>query len=182
MFTETTTTKNKDDKLLMDILKEKDIIAGIKVDKGLEDIVGTTEKYTKGLDTLDAFCKEHYERGCRFAKWRAVLKITNDCPSTAAIEENANGLARYAAICQANGLVPIVEPEILQDGDHSIDKCAEVSEKVFSAVMSKLLLYGVLLEGILLKPNMVTPGIDCSTRADHAQVAWMTVRTLTRSV
>jgi len=124
----------------MDILKQKNIITGIKVDKGLDDISGTTEKYTKGLDTLDAFCKEHYERGCRFAKWRAVLKITHECPTNAAIEENAHGLARYAAICQSNGLVPIVEPEILQDGDHDIEKCAEVSEKVFAAVMSKLLL------------------------------------------
>lgn len=182
MFTETTKISTKEGKPLMDILKEKNIIAGIKVDKGLDDISGTTEKWTKGLDSLDAFCKEHYERGCRFAKWRSVLMINTGTPSDAAIEENAHGLARYAAICQANGLVPIVEPEIMQDGDHTIEKCAEVSEKVFLAVMAKLIKFGVLLEGILLKPNMITPGIDCKEKADAAKVAWLTVRTLSRSL
>jgi len=105
--------------------------------------------------------------GCRFAKWRAVLKIdpANGLPSELAIKECAHSLARYGSICQQNGLVPIIEPEILQDGDHSIDVCAEVSERVFSAVMAELFNQRLLIEGLLLKPNMVTPGASCAQRA-----------------
>jgi len=105
--------------------------------------------------------------GCRFAKWRAVLKIdpANGLPSKMAIKETAHSLARYGSICQQNGLVPIIEPEILQDGDHSIDVCAAVSEKVFSAVMAELFNQRLLIEGLLLKPNMVTPGASCAQRA-----------------
>jgi len=105
--------------------------------------------------------------GCRFAKWRAVLKIdpANGLPSEVAIKETAHSLARYGSICQQNGLVPIIEPEILQDGDHSIDVCAEVSERVFSAVMAELFNQRLLIEGLLLKPNMVTPGASCAQRA-----------------
>jgi len=111
-----------------------------------------------------------------------VVRITDILPSNCAIEETAHTLARYAAICQENGLVPIVEPEILQDGSHSIERCAEVSELVFARVQQKLLEQGILLEAMLLKPNMVTSGADCEHKADHAQVAWMTVRTLSRTI
>lgn len=172
MYTETVFQSSKNNKRFTDILKEKDIVIGIKVDQGLGNIPGTKdETYTKGIDVLADFCKKHYNEGCRFAKWRSVLKISDNLPSEAAIEENAHGLARYAAICQENGLVPIVEPEILQDGNHSIERCAEVSEIVFNRVQQKLIQFGVLLEGMLLKPNMVTSGSECPNKADHETVA-----------
>lgn len=132
MFDETC----KDDKKFCDLLKSKGIHSGIKVDTGLMIIGGTDdETATQGLDGLGKRCAEYYKLGCRFAKWRAVLKIGKGLPSDVAIEENAVALARYGSICQQNGLVPIIEPEILQDGDHDIEVCAEVSERVFSAVM-----------------------------------------------
>jgi fructose-bisphosphate aldolase class I len=110
-------------------LLSKGIVPGIKVDKGLGILPGTKdENTTKGLDSLDAMCKEYYAKGVRFAKWRAVLKIGDGCPTNLSIQENAWGLARYAAICQDNGIVPIVEPEILSDGDHSIEVCQRVTE------------------------------------------------------
>lgn len=121
--------------------------------------------------------------GCRFAKWRAVLKITADgCPSDLAIRENAHTLARYGSICQQNGLVPIIEPEILQDGTHDIDTCAAVSERVFSACMQEMFNQNLLIEGCLLKPNMVTPGATCEKRAKPEEIAWYTVRTLSRTM
>ena len=116
------------------LLADKGILPGIKVDKGLVVIGGTTgENATQGLDGLADRCKKYYEKGCRFAKWRAVLKIGNGMPSQVAITENAHSLARYASICQDNGLVPIVEPEILTDGAHTIEECAAASERVFAA-------------------------------------------------
>ena len=120
--------------------------------------------------------------GCRFAKWRAVLKIGNGCPSEMAVRETAHSLARYGSICQQNGLVPIIEPEILQDGDHDINVCAAVSERVFTAVMQELFNQHLLIEGLLLKPNMVTPGADCKQRSNPQEIAWMTVRTLSRTI
>jgi fructose-bisphosphate aldolase class I len=111
-----------------------------------------------------------------------VLKIGKGLPSKAAVEENAKQLARYGSICQQNGLVPIIEPEILQDGNHSIDVCAQVSERVFSTVMRELFSQHLLIEGLLLKPNMVTPGIDCKERATSRQIAEYTVRTLSRTM
>jgi len=111
-----------------------------------------------GLDGLSERAGEYYKLGARFAKWRAVLKIDNNCPSDLAIKETAHSLARYALICQHSGLVPIVEPEILTDGTHDIKTCARISEKVFNAVMNEVVTQGVILEGMLLKPNMVTSG------------------------
>jgi len=111
-----------------------------------------------------------------------VLKIGAGLPSEAAIAETAHSLARYGSICQQNGLVPIIEPEILQDGEHNIDVCAEVSERVFSAVMQELFQQHLLIEGLLLKPNMVTPGASCPTRASAEEIAWYTVRTLSRTI
>jgi len=121
-------------------LRSKNIHCGIKVDVGLQVIGGTDdETATQGLDGLGKRCAEYYKMGCRFAKWRAVLKIgDNGLPSQAAVKEIAHSLARYGSICQQNGLVPIIEPEILQDGKHSIDTCAAVSERVFTAVMNEL--------------------------------------------
>lgn len=128
--------------------------------------------------------KEFYELGCRFAKWRAVLKIGDGCPSELAIQENAWGLARYASICQENGLVPIVEPEILSDGDHSAEECQRVTEKVLVATFKALHENNILLEGCLLKPNMVTYGSKHPKKAENniQEEARRTVRALSRSV
>lgn len=123
-----------------------------------------------------------YEKGCRFAKWRAVIKIGDGLPSELAIRETAHTLARYGSICQDNGLVPIIEPEILQDGDHTIEVCAQVSERVFSEVMRAMLDHRLIIEGCLLKPNMVTPGASCPDRRGPEEIAWFTVRTLSRTI
>ena len=140
------------------------------------------ENATTGLDGLAARAKAFYEKGCRFAKWRAVIKIGDGLPSELAIAETAHSLARYGSICQDNGLVPIIEPEILQDGSHTIETCAEVSERVFAAVMKAMIDHKLLLEGCLLKPNMVTPGAECPERKSPEEIAWMTVRTLSRTI
>ena len=131
------------------------------MDKGVVELAGTNgETTTQGFDSLGARCQQYYKAGARFAKWRAVLKIGPTEPSELSIQQNAQGLARYAIICQENGLVPIVEPEILTDGAHDIAKCAAVTETVLAAVYKALNEQHVLLEGTLLKPNMVTPGSD----------------------
>lgn len=160
------------------------IVPGIKVDKGLSILNSKDENLTKGLDSLPAMAKKFYEAGCRFAKWRAVLKIGNGCPSEQAICENAWGLARYAAICQENGLVPIVEPEILSDGDHSAEFCQKVTERVLNAVFAALQKNNVLLEGCLLKPNMITYGSLHPKKKDNNihEEAVRTVRALSRTV
>eukprot|EP01027_Heterolobosea_sp_BB2_P022240 GEZU01032732.1.p1 GENE.GEZU01032732.1~~GEZU01032732.1.p1 ORF type:complete len:380 (-),score=173.38 GEZU01032732.1:106-1182(-) len=159
MFEETLYQKTKDGKPFVDVLKEKGIIPGIKVDKGTVEMLGTNgETATQGLDGLGARCAEYYKAGARFAKWRAVLKIGEHEPSEAAIIENAHGLARYASICQEHGLVPIVEPEVLMDGDHSLQRCLEVTQKVQAAVVKYLHDFHIIFEGMLLKPNMVLPG------------------------
>jgi fructose-bisphosphate aldolase class I len=165
------------------LLADKGIVPGIKVDKGvvvLRDTKG--ENATQGLDGLADRCKKYYEKGCRFAKWRAVLKIGDGMPSQLAMDETAHTLARYAAICQDNGLVPIVEPEILTDGNHSIEVCATASERTFSTVMKALIDHHVLIEGCLLKPNMVTQGADCPDKKSAQEIAWCTVRTLSRTI
>lgn len=143
------------------------IVPGIKVDKGLSIVNNKGENFTKGLDSLPAMAKEFYEHGCRFAKWRAVLKIGDGCPTEQAILENAWALARYAAICQENGLVPIVEPEILSDGEHSAEFCQRVTERVLNAVFTALQKNNVLLEGCLLKPNMITYGSTHPNKKDN---------------
>jgi fructose-bisphosphate aldolase class I len=161
LYEETLYQKAADGTPFVDILKKHGVIPGIKVDKGLVVISGTDgETATIGLDGLGARCAEYYKAGARFAKWRAALKISpkTGCPSELAIAENAHGLARYASICQENGLVPIVEPEVLMDGDHSLADCVAATERVLSVVVKHLHDHKVFLEGILLKPNMVTPG------------------------
>lgn len=165
------------------VLVKRGIIPGIKVDKGVSSLPGTAdETTTQGLDGLLDRCKEYYSLGARFAKWRAVLKIGPDEPSQLSIEANAEALARYAATCQQAGLVPIVEPEVLMDGAHSIEKCADVTERVISVVYEKLRLHRVYLEGTLLKPNMVTPGKDYKGTVSATDIAEHTVRVLKRSV
>lgn len=183
MFEETLDQETKGGKNFVKLLQEQDIVPGIKVDKGLVIIGGTKdEQATQGLDGLADRCKKYYEKGCRFAKWRAVLKIGDGRPSDIAIRENAHGLARYGSICQDNGLVPIIEPEILTDGTHDIEVCAEASERVFSAVMKAMIDQKLIIEGTLLKPNMITPGAQCEKKSSAAEVAWYTVRTLSRSI
>ena len=183
IYDETARDKGSDGKDLIQHLKDKDILIGLKVDTGMTIIEGTNdESATTGLDGLGARCKEYYEMGTRFAKWRAVVKIGDGCPSDVSIKETAHSLARYGNICQHNGIVPIIEPEILTDGTHDIKECARISEKVFNAVMSELIEQGLLLEGLLLKPNMILPGAECKERACPEEVAFYTVRTLSRTI
>lgn len=183
LFEETVDQVTSEGKNMVAHLRSRGIHAGIKLDKGLVILGGTQgESATTGLDGLAARAKTFYDKGCRFAKWRAVLKIGNGLPSQLSINETAHSLARYGSICQDNGLVPIIEPEILQDGEHTIEQCAEVSERVFAAVMKAMLDHNLILEGTLLKPNMVTPGATCPDRKTAEEIAWFTVRTLSRTI
>lgn len=183
MFEETVDQATADGKNFVELLRSRGIHAGIKLDKGLVVLRGTNdESATQGLDGLAARAKTFYDKGCRFAKWRAVLKIGDGRPSELSIQETAHSLARYGAICQDNGLVPIIEPEILTDGDHDIETCAKVSERVFSAVMKAMLDHNLVIEGTLLKPNMITQGAACAKQSSPQEVAWMTVRTLSRTI
>ncbi|KAB5534964.1 hypothetical protein DKX38_018050 [Salix brachista] len=182
LFEETLYQKTSDGKPFVEVLQENNVIPGIKVDKGVVELAGTDgETTTQGFDSLGARCQQYYKAGARFAKWRAVLKIGPTEPSEFSIQQNAQGLARYAIICQENGLVPIVEPEILTDGAHDIQKCAAVTETVLAAVYKALNDHHVLLEGTLLKPNMVTPGSD-SPKVTPEAIAEFTVTALRRTV
>ncbi|KAI5435336.1 hypothetical protein KIW84_021950 [Lathyrus oleraceus] len=182
LFEETLYQKTAAGKPFVDVLNEAGVLPGIKVDKGTVELAGTDgETTTQGLDGLGARCAKYYEAGARFAKWRAVLKIGANEPSEHSIHENAYGLARYAVICQENGLVPIVEPEILVDGSHDILKCAAITERVLAATYKALSDHHVILEGTLLKPNMVTPGSDAPKVAPEV-IAEHTVRALQRTV
>lgn len=184
MFEETLYQKSKEGVQFVDILKGQGIVPGIKVDTGLQVLPGTDgETSTQGLDNLAQRCEAYYKQGARFAKWRAVLKISEGKgPSTQAILENAHGLARYAQIAQSAGLVPIVEPEVtLGPGAYTIEETAYWSERVYSHVFRLLNEYDVMLEGILLKPNFILPGLDAPTAAPK-EVAKYTVRTMMRSI
>ena len=182
-FEETLQTRMNGERLLTDLLRDKGIIVGIKTDKGVTPLAGTDgETVTQGLDDLDKRCQKYYKLGARFAKWRDVLKIDANCPSELSINQNAEVLARYASISQQNGLVPIVEPEIIMDGEHTIEKSAEITENVLSAVYRKLVEHHVVLEATLLKPNMVRHGVSCPKQASARDIGYYTVRTLQRSV
>jgi len=186
LFDETIGQKADDGRTFVEVLKSKGIIPGIKVDKGVKPLAGTNgETVTQGIDDLDTRCAKYYAQGARFAKWRAVLNIKDSIgatPSPVAIMENANTLARYASICQQNGLVPIVEPEVLMDGDFSIEVAAVVTEKVLAACYKALSDHHVMLEGTLLKPNMVRSGSDAKPQASAAEIALATVRVLQHTV
>jgi fructose-bisphosphate aldolase class I len=165
------------------VLIDAGIIPGIKVDAGAKDLAGHPgEKVTEGLDGLRNRLAEYAQMGARFAKWRAVIAAGNGIPSGGCIEANAQALARYAALCQEAGLVPVVEPEVLMDGDHTMARCAEITEEVLRAVFEQLYLQRVTLEGMILKPNMVVPGLACSTQATVDEVADATVKVLLRAV
>ncbi|MDP2114185.1 MAG: class I fructose-bisphosphate aldolase [Bacteroidota bacterium] len=183
LFDETIRQKTKDGTPMIKVLTDTGIIPGIKVDTGTKDLAGHPgEKITEGLDGLSDRLAEYYEMGARFAKWRAVIVIGDGIPTKAAIETNAVTLARYAALCQEAGLVPIVEPEVLMDGDHTMERCFEVTEEVLRTVFNQLYLQGVLPEGIILKPNMIVPGLSCSIQELNNEVADATVKCLMRSV
>ncbi|XP_038059016.1 fructose-bisphosphate aldolase C-like [Patiria miniata] len=184
LFHETLYQKADDGTPFVDLIKQKGIIPGIKVDKGVVPLAGFNagECTTQGMDDLGARCAKYYQDGARFAKWRCVLKITDLTPSDAAMRENAHILARYASICQQNGLVPIVEPEVLSDGSHNLARCQFVTEKVLSYCYRALNDNHVFLEGTLLKPNMVMPGQSCPVKYTPEQVGQATVITLQRTV
>ncbi|XP_067285310.1 aldolase a, fructose-bisphosphate, b [Pseudorasbora parva] len=183
LFHETLYQKTDDGKLFSQLIKERGMVVGIKVDKGVVPLAGTNgETTTQGLDGLYERCAQYKKDGADFAKWRCVLKITPTTPSRLAIIENANVLARYASICQMHGIVPIVEPEILPDGDHDLKRCQYVTEKVLAAVYKALSDHHVYLEGTLLKPNMVTAGHSCSHKYAPQEIAMATVTALRRTV
>jgi fructose-bisphosphate aldolase class I len=182
-FDETFYQKTDDGTPFVQVLKSRGIIPGIKVDKGLVQLAGTDgETTTQGLDDLDARCAKYKKDGADFAKWRCALKIGKGMPSQLAIIENANVLARYASICQQNGIVPIVEPEILPEGDHDLETCQAVTEKVLAAVYKALSDHHIYLEGTLLKPNMVTAGFGCTKKYSSEEIARATVTALSRTV
>ena len=183
LFEETLYQNHADGESMVDKLIKQGIIPGIKVDKGLKPLPGALEHetYCSGLDGLTERASDYYVRGARFAKWRAVLQITKDGPSDLAIQENAWGLARYARSVQEAGLVPIVEPEILMDGDHSIETTSKIQEHVITEVYKACKLNGVYLEGTLLKPSMTVSGSD-APEDDAETVAKTTVETLLRCV
>ncbi len=183
LYDETIRQRSADGTPFTKVLERQGIVPGIKVDEGAKALVGFPgEKITVGLDGLRGRLPEYRALGARFAKWRAVIDIGAGIPTRYCIQANAHALARYAALCQEAGLVPIVEPEVLMDGDHSIERCEEVTTEVLSLVYAELTAHRVALEGTLLKPNMVVSGKGCPTQAGAAQVAEATVRTLSRVV
>lgn len=183
LFDETIRQKSRDGKLFVELLDRKGIVPGIKVDKGTTPLAGFPgEKITQGLDGLRERLLEYRGLGARFAKWRAVITIGKGIPTRCCTDAHAHALARYAALCQEAGLVPIVEPEVLMDGDHGIERCEEVTAVTLSSVFSHLHDHRVALEGILLKPNMVLPGKDCARQASVEEVAAATIRCLRRFV
>ena len=183
LYDETIRQQEKDGTPFVKVLTDAGIIPGIKVDVGAKGLAGHPgEKITGGLDGLRVRLQEYLQMGARFAKWRAVIAMGNGIPSRGCIEANAQALARYAALCQEAGLVPVVEPEILMDGDHTMARCAEITEEVLRAVFEQLYLQRVTLEGMILKPNMVVPGLACSTQPNVDEVADATVKVLLRAV
>ncbi|MBO67088.1 MAG: fructose-bisphosphate aldolase class I [Acidiferrobacteraceae bacterium] len=183
LFDETLRDETLDGRSFVEILNEQGIVPGIKVDTGAKDLaLRPGEKVTEGLDGLDRRLAEYREIGALFAKWRAVYVIGGNCPSSACYVANAHGLARYAALCQANDIVPIVEPEVLMDGSHSIDESFIVTQQAQQLVFEALASQGVNLEGIVLKPSMVISGSGGSDRAGIDEVAIQTLRCLRSTV
>jgi fructose-bisphosphate aldolase class I len=183
LYDETIRQAKDDGTSFVQLLTEAGIVPGIKVDTGAKDLAGHPgEKITEGLDGLRERLSEYQQMGARFAKWRAVITIGEGIPSRGCLEANAHALARYAALCQETGLVPIVEPEVLMDGDHTLEQCAGATEAALHTVFGQLYRQGVRLEGMILKPNMVLPGRDCPTPAGVEEVADATVSCLLRAV
>ena len=176
LFDETIRHATRDGVPFVELLSQKGVVPGIKVDKGAKDLPGFVgEKITEGLDGLRDRLIEYRDLGAQFAKWRAVIKIGNTIPTQFCMDANAHALARYAALCQEVGLVPIVEPEVLMDGEHDIKKCRDVTAAALKSVYSALFEHCVYLEGTLLKPNMILSGKDCPTQAGPEEVAQATL-------
>jgi fructose-bisphosphate aldolase class I len=184
LYDETIWQNAKDGTPLVKIIEQSGAIPGIKVDEGTQALPNCPgELVTVGLDKLAERLKKYYDRGARFAKWRAVINIDKDkIPSMTAIHVNAHALGRYAALCQAAQIVPIVEPEVLMDGDHDIDRCYEVSQRVLNETFQELRIQRVALEGMVLKPNMVVPGKKSAKQASVEEVAEKTIRLLKNCV
>ncbi|MGA8149061.1 MAG: class I fructose-bisphosphate aldolase [Gallionellaceae bacterium] len=183
LYDETIRQRKKDGTPLINAITAAGIIPGIKVDTGAKDMAGHPgEKITEGLDGLRDRLKEYFQMGARFAKWRAVIALGEGIPSQGCIEANAQALARYAALCQEAGLVPIVEPEVLMEGDHTLAQCFEVTEEVLRTVFNQLYAQRVTLEGMMLKPNMVLQGLTCPKLETVDEVADATVKCLLRAV
>jgi len=183
LFEETVYQQTVNGVPFIDVLKQAGIILGIKLDEGTADLPGFPgEKVTKGLDDLPERLSIFAKLGLRFAKWRAVILIDGLLPTEACMVSNAHALARYAAACQHAGIVPIVEPEVVMDGNHSIERCAEVTETVIRILFEQLHLLKVDLRGLILKPNMVLAGVDAGQQADYDTVAELTVNCLRNAV
>ncbi len=183
LFDETIRQSKDDGTPFIKLLTTAGIVPGIKVDAGAKDMaLHPGEKISAGLDGLRERLAEYVEMGAKFAKWRAVITIGQDIPSRGCLEANARGLALYAALCQEAGLVPIVEPEVMMDGGHTLEQCARVTEALLHAVFSELHHQRVVFEGMVLKPNMVVSGMECPTQAGVEEVADATVRCLLRAV
>jgi len=183
LYDETIRQQTKDGTLFVRILIDAGIIPGIKVDTGAKDMAGHPgEKITGGLDGLRERLEGYFQMGARFAKWRAVIAIGDGIPSRGCLEANAHALARYSALCQEAGLVPIVEPEVLMTGDHPLETCLKFTEAALRNVFSQLNCQRVMLEAMILKPNMVLPGLTCPTQETVNEVADATVKCLLRTV
>jgi fructose-bisphosphate aldolase class I len=183
LYEETLFQKASDGTPFAKLLDKQGVIPGIKVDKGAKELAGAPgETITEGLDGLRERLIKYREAGARFAKWRAVITIGKGIPTDYCIETNAHALARYAALCQEQDIVPIVEPEVLMDADNTIDVCEDVTNRTLHCVFDRLYRQKVLLEGMILKPNMVIAGKKCKTQADRKAVAAATLRTLKRHV
>lgn len=183
MYDETLRQKSKEGKSFIEVLKEQGILAGIKVDTGTKDMaLFEGEKVTEGLDGLKERLEKYSNLGAKFAKWRAVITITDKTPTDANLVANAHGLARYAALCQEAGIVPIIEPEVLMDGNHSIDKSFEVTAKTIKTVYEQLNLMQIYLPGTILKPSMIVSGKNNSERANYKEVAEKTLKCLKENV
>ena len=175
LFDETIRQNAADGTSLVDVITSQGSLPGIKVDKGLQQIGNSEESLTQGLEGLDQRLKEYYELGAKFTKWRAVINIGEDMPSSEAISANMEALADYAKIVQNNNMVPMVEPEVLMDGNHSIDDCFEATSRCLDALFTYLLEKGVDIKGTILKPNMVTSGSNYSDQANVEEVARKTI-------
>jgi fructose-bisphosphate aldolase class I len=183
LYDETIRQQTKDGAPFVKVLVDAGIIPGIKVDTGAKEQAGHPgEKVTEGLDGLRDRLQEYFQMGARFAKWRAVIAIGRGIPSWGCIEANAHALARYAVLCQEEGLVPVVEPEVIMDGEHTLEQCREITDEVLRTVFTELFAQRVVVEGMVLKPNMVLPGTACASQPTLDEVADATVNCFLRAV
>ena len=183
LFDETIRQKTTIGPSVPELISKHGAIPGIKVDKGAKPLAGSNdETVTEGLDGLRERLKEYYDLGARFTKWRAVYKISDKFPSSQSIKANAHALARYAALVQESQMVPIVEPEVLMDGSHNIDRCYEVTSNVLNECYNELEIHKVDLKGTVLKPNMIIPGSDCKDKPSTEIIAKKTLECLKKNV